>query len=201
MITIYFFGGYLSNQKDVDAWKQSAEQSGVTVNAYPYPVGASAGDPLEKWFRSKLIARDIITTIPEQNIIIVGHSSGCAIANDVAQATIHLGYNRFTLIALDGFCPNTDLLALPNTKVWSAYYHGDDGSAEVSLNYDSLQERAGKNFNAYKAKVREKWPLHFSLVNLNVSDDYDTLVEGYHECNANLVVLGLDAFNIAKSKI
>src|SRR5690242_7002335 len=101
---VYFFGGYRSTDADVQAWGRSVEAKvpGAPAVVYPYPPGASAGDPLAEWGRSQEIATEILERTNEQYII-VGHSSGCAIANDVANIALDLGAKNFKLIALDGF--------------------------------------------------------------------------------------------------
>ena len=116
--------------------------------------------------------------------MIVGHSSGCAIANDVANAAFDLGGINFKLVALDGFCPSPELLSLPGTAVWSAECNG-----ARSPNYYALSPC--KQFRVYNPKVTGQWPLHFSLINLNVSDQYDQITDGYRACEANTEVLGL----------
>jgi hypothetical protein len=118
--------------------------------------------------------------------MIVGHSSGCAIANDVASAT-RLKGRKFRLLALDGYCPGPHLLSLDGTEVWAAECRG-----VRSRNYESLKARAGKRFKVHHADVIKAWPLHYSLVNLNVSDDWARITDGYHKIDSNLEVLGLD---------
>ena len=182
---VYFFGGYRSTVADVESWGKSLEAKvpGVTAIVFPYPLGASASHPLAEWGYSRDIALQILARTNEP-CIIVGHSSGCAIANDVAKLALDLGAHNFKLIALDGFVPSHELLSLPGTSVWSAEYNGSR-----SLNYDELS--SCKQFRVYHAEVTEQWPLHFSLVNVNVSDEYGELEHGYRECEANVEVLGL----------
>ena len=181
---IYFFGGYRSSQKDVTAWKNSVEAKlpkwGVTP--FCYPELSSAEDPLEGWDGSEYIA-DLL--MPGD--IIMGHSSGCGIANNVAEHAVKLGKVKFKLIALDGFCPSPELLGLPGTAVWSA--RGRSG--QHSLNYNALQEKAGGRFRIHMTDIETTWPLHFSLVNLAVDDEFNSITEGYRNCDANLAVLGL----------
>jgi hypothetical protein len=181
---IYFFGGYRSSHEDVMAWKNSVEDKlpkwGVTP--FRYPERSSAEDPLEGWDGS-----DYIADLLMPGDIIIGHSSGSGIANDVAEHALKLGKMKFKLIALDGFCPSPELLALPGTTVWSAC----SPSGIHSLNYDALQVEASDRFRIYDAEVEAQWPLHFSLVNLATDDEFDSLTEGYRNCDANLAVLGL----------
>jgi hypothetical protein len=187
---VHFFGGYRANSQNVLAWCKSLEQKQPHVIAigWPYPVGSTAGDPLRRWNFSDSLAKCI--SVDASECLIVGHSSGCAIANDVANKTLTFGAKNFRLIALDGFRPKPELLNLPGTMVWSA-----ECNEIRSLNYDALKD--GERFHVYTAKVRKKWPLHFSLVNLNVSDNLDDITQGYHNCDANVEVLGLGSPEIA----
>ena len=184
-VYVYFFGGYRSTVADVQAWGKSLEAKvpDATAIVFPYPPGASARDPLAEWSYSQDIAMHILGRSNEP-CIIVGHSSGCAIANDVASVALDLGTKNFKLIALDGFRPSQELLSLPGTTVWSAECNG-----VRSLNYDHLS--SCQEFRVYYAEVAEQWPLHFSLVNVNVSDEYGELEQGYRKCEANIEVLGL----------
>jgi len=181
---IYFFGGYRATSNDVEAWRRSvmAQVPDMPVTVFSYPEGATAGAPLDHWHDSSKIAEQI--KAEDTFAIIVGHSSGCAIANDVASHVLALGYANMKVIALDGFRPDDKLLELPGSVVWSAECIGTR-----SLNYDALQ--GCPNFKVYKARVRQQWPLHFSLVNTNVSDSFASISEGYQMCAANLEVLEL----------
>src|SRR6516165_8726320 len=60
----------------------------------------------------------------------------------------------------------------------------------IPLNYNALQEKAGDRFRIHETDVEMTWPLHFSLVNLAVDDEFDSITEGYRNCDANLAVLG-----------
>lgn len=185
---VFFFCGYGSTWGDVDAWGTSFEGkvSGSSVTRIPYPGDATAGDPLNVWNedRSEHVAQAIKAC--RDAVVIIGHSSGCAIANDVAKHARTRGCS-FKLIALDGFCPSEDLLALPDTSVWSAMFEDEIRS----LNYDGLKAKAGTKFRVYKSNVSAMWPLHFSLINLNVDNAYHAITDGYRNCDANLAVLGI----------
>lgn len=181
---IYFFGGYRATSNDVGAWRRSvvAQVPDMPVTAFAYPEGATAGAPLERWQDSGKVAERI--KVEGAFAIIVGHSSGCAIANDVAAHALGLGYANLKVVALDGFRPIDKLLSLPGSVVWSA-----ECNDVCSLNYHALE--SCPKFKVYKARVRQQWPLHFSLVNTNVSDNFSSISEGYHLCAANLEVLEL----------
>ena len=181
---VYFFGGWRATKQNVQAWCSSLEKKRPTLTAigWPYPIGATSGNPLKQWIFSEPLAK--LIRVDADDCLIVGHSSGCRIANDVASTALALGAKNFKLIALDGFQPDAHLLNLPGTMVWSA-----ECNKVHSLNYDAL--KGSKDFHVYPAKVIKKWPLHFSLLNVNVSDDHSNLADGYRNCDANTDVLGI----------
>jgi hypothetical protein len=196
---VLFFGGYKATISDIKAWTDSAikQKPGVTFDGYPYPDGASAdgGEAVKAFTNSK--THDYATAIKKIEasksdvIYIVGHSSGCAVANAVDAGL--KDHTQIILVALDGYAPSNAQLARPSAQVWVA--ESDTGR---SLHYMDLQDRI-KDYNL-KAKVKTqvkiykaaancstRLSLHFSLVNLSSSD---TLVQhipnGYKDCQANL---------------
>ena len=187
MTTIFFFGGYLATHDEVAAWRGSAFQQNYKLNvfAYPWPTGANASEPLNFWPASNsLLLAQTISQVVDPDIYIVGHSSGCAYANDIAdKLRVYYPHAGFNLICLDGFVPNAALLALPSTQVWSAEWNG-----HKSLNYNSLCKT--KNFKVYTPdhEITEVWGLHFSLVN-KVTNDHTTIQTGYVNCNSNLTFI------------
>ena len=187
MIVVHFFGGYQATQAQVDAWAASAraQRPDVTFEGIPYPQGASSGDPLAKVAPGELdLMANAVKQTSADTHYIVGHSSGCAVANPVAAIAVEKGAKNFTLIALDGFRPSPALLALPTTTCWSATCEGHH-----SLNYFAL---AGTpRFRVYPALAAHGvWALHFSLVNRNSMDLLVKVVaDGYKACAANLCFL------------
>ena len=181
---VHFFGGYRATNQNVLAWCNSLEkkQPHVIAIGWPYPIGSPAASPLKCWNCSESVAKLIKVDVDE--CLIVGHSSGCAIANDVASKALALGAKNFKLIALDGFLPKPELLNLPGTMVWSAECNGVH-----SLKYKSNKDSG--RFHLYKANVTKKWPLHFILINVNVSDDHSDITQGYRNCDVNTKVLGM----------
>jgi hypothetical protein len=191
-IGILFFGGYRSTEADVQAWAHSAmKQNSIISQVHPfhYPENASAGDPLEHWSSSDAF-KAIHDMGQVDQLMIVGHSSGCAYANEIAGKLLARERFDHKLIALDGFCPAKVLLDGIHTEVWSAR---NSNAVVHSLNYWICKMRAGDKFHVYEANVERRWPLHFSLVNEAVDDKYADIIEGYRNCRENLKVLGLDA--------
>ncbi|HZF34226.1 MAG TPA: hypothetical protein VE914_10530, partial [Candidatus Angelobacter sp.] len=106
---VFFFGGYHASEPDIDAWLRSARVQKPTVEfiGFPWPKGAHAGaDSAVKTFSKHGKYDSVIDDIQgngADTIFIVGHSSGCAIANAV-DAGLEWTEN-IVLVALDGFTP------------------------------------------------------------------------------------------------
>jgi hypothetical protein len=166
-------------------------------DGYPYPDGVSwDGEKAVKAFKDSK-THDYATAIKKIEdsksdvIYIVGHSSGCAIANEVDDGLKDT--SKVVLVALDGYAPSNAQLARPSTQVWSA----ESGTGK-SLNHDKMLKRI-KDYNL-KAKDQIKVniytassscstqvALHFSLVNLSSSNDLvKHIPDGYKNCKANM---------------
>jgi hypothetical protein len=196
-IFVLYFGGWLASLPNVKDWMASArhQSPGITFDAYPYPANTSAdGEVAVDAFKAagdfaKAVKK--IESSSADDIYIVGHSSGCAIANAV---DAHVkNHDKITLVALDGYCPSEAQLGRPGTQVWVA-----ESRWGKSLHYEDLKRR----INEYDLKSRDwvsvnvhhappdcttKLALHFSLVNLSSSDDVvPTIPQGYTNCEANL---------------
>src|SRR4051812_46488265 len=159
---VLFFGGYKATLTDINAWSASAKarMPDVTFDGYPWPSGASSGaaSAVSAFTKAGSFSQ-AIGTIQECTtdvIYIVGHSSGCAIANAVDRSLKDT--SKVILVALDGFVPSRAQLARPSTQVWAA----ECGSAK-SRNYDGLKEAVGGRLKIYKATdCYDPWALHFS---------------------------------------
>jgi hypothetical protein len=159
----------------------------VYVFTYAWPAGASADKTSAvATFRSAGTFDKAVSDInasSKDSVYIVGHSSGCAIANAVDRAV--KDHDRVGLVALDGFLPDGAQLARPSTQVWAA-----EGSREgVSRNHDDLKEAIGGRLKIYKATgCTTLMALHFSLVNAAATDaSVPDIPSGYTNCRANLV--------------
>ena len=189
---VLFFGGYQSTQTNMDVWLASAraQRKDVKFDAVPYPAGASASN--EHGAVSTFEKQDhgdqydgVITQIGTSGAdqtYIVGHSSGCAIANAIHREL--KDKSHVILIALDGFPPDSNQLGQSGAQLWSA----DCGDA-TSLNYDWLVGKVGvsqvKVYHATDCKT--KVSLHFSLVNVAATTKIVTSIDtGYRNCKANL---------------
>jgi pimeloyl-ACP methyl ester carboxylesterase len=181
---VVFFGGFQSSQPDMDLWLASAQQvcPGVIYNAFPYPAHASfARNAAANGFDSQY--DDVLATIANvgaDSLFIVGHSSGCAIANELNSRLPGDHKGRVTLIDLDGFSPWHHQIKGSDHQVWSAVESGGNGK---SVNWDASH----RIFPSGSAT--QPWSLHFSLVNMAATDiiDINTYPRlGYAGCIANL---------------
>jgi hypothetical protein len=183
-----FFGGYKATPTDINVWSASAkaQKPDVTFDGYPWPHGASSdAESAVSTFTTAGSYAEAIGTIQEcatDVIYLVGHSSGCAIANAVDRGLKDT--SKVILVALDGFVPSSKQLARPSTQVWAA----ECGSAK-SRNHDGLKKAIGSRLKIYKATdCYDSWALHFSVVNSAANDKVVTkIAEGYAQCRANLM--------------
>ena len=186
-VTVFYFGGFLASEHDIDAWVRSAKMQspGDEFIGFPWPKGASSGaHSAVKTFsqrgRYDAVIDDIQSTSADE-IYIVGHSSGCAIANAVYAGLEYIGHH--VLVALDGFTPSALQLEEETTQVWGAMCDG-----VRSRNFPGHVHGRRRIYNAKNCK--QEWPLHFSLVNTNATDRLVTSIsKGYANCQANLCFL------------
>jgi hypothetical protein len=180
-IYVVFFGGYKASKIDMDLWKASAEKQrdDVKFDAFPYPDQAdSDATSAVNGFRKQFDG--VIKKIEDSGadtLFIVGHSSGCAIANEL-NSRLKGDHSHITLVDLDGFAPSHDQIKESNVQAWSA-----EGGGGISLNW------AKENKKFLAASATRKWSLHFSLVNTAAKDDItrdNYKSKGYAGCMANL---------------
>jgi len=143
--------------------RQQRLRGDVAYDAFPYPdgVGPDDGDTVSGFKQFDAVIKKINDTGDEMAYI-VGHSSGCAIANKVdslltkgTKDTSHI-----SLVCLDGFLPSDVQRKRANTQVWSAV--GAQGGQ--SLRYRSW----AKPYTS--AQATQEISLHFSLVNTAATD-------------------------------
>jgi hypothetical protein len=187
---VVFFGGYKASQTDMKVWLGSAkaQKSSIEFSAFPWPHGADSGASSAVTTFTKSGQYDsavaAIKASGADSIYIVGHSSGCAIANAVDRSL--KDHSNVVLVALDGFGPDRKQLARSTTQVWAAVC----GDAK-SRNYKSLKNLVGGKLKVYEATdCKTMWALHFSLVNAAATDStVKSIATGYAQCRANLVWL------------
>ncbi len=184
---VVFFGGYQATQSNMDAWLSSAkgQRPNIEFSAFSWPHGAGSGaNSAVATFTKSGQYKSAVAAIQASKadkIYIVGHSSGCAIANAVDKGLKDT--SKVVLVALDGFTPDSGQLIRSSTQVWGAVC-GD----VKSMNYPGL---AGGRRKVYEAKdCKSKWALHFSLVNAAATDSLvKSIATGYVQCWANLAWL------------
>jgi hypothetical protein len=182
-IYVVFLGGYLASQLDMEQWKTSATKlrGDVTFDAFPYPDTAGSGDK-SAVSGFKMQFDGVIKKIEDSGadtLFIVGHSSGCAIANEL-NSRLKGDHSHITLVDLDGFAPSADQIKKSSVQAWSAEGAGGKGK---SLNW----AKGHKKFIAGSAT--QEWSLHFSLVNTAATDAVtkdNYRIKGYAGCIANL---------------
>jgi thioesterase domain-containing protein len=192
--SVFFFGGYNATQTHVDAWVKSAkaQKAAIDFNGFPWPnYGDGSTDDAITTFKKSDEYKSMVATIEASSagpIYIVGHSSGCAIANSVNTDLKEKDTKKVALVALDGFKPSAKQRNRPSTQVWGAYF-GDLNAKDVVKSKNFPEGVAGAKF--FPATVKTFWALHFSLVNTATTDKKPatTIETGYAQCNANLVWL------------
>ena len=194
--SVFFFGGFGANADNMKVWLDTAraQKSKVDFNAFPYPdAGPDDTEAVAGFKQLKSVAGTIAKSRADL-IYIVGHSSGCAIANAVDDKL--KDHSKIALITLDGFVPDKDQRGRDSTKLWSAQCKNNDKLTAV--HFATLSSVAGANLQLYKPTdcndQTNKWSLHFSLVNKSASTVKITDVsQGYQKCQANLCWLTKEA--------
>jgi len=195
---VLFIGGFGAQISDINLWKTSAagQRKDATFDGYPWPPSAKGSSD-----KSAVTAFEAARSMPEaikkitdgkyDEVYIVGHSSGCAIANkideELAAALGKTSKLKVNLVALDGFRPSVAQRGRPTTQVWCA--ENDKDKSKTSLNHKYLKDTAGlRMFPAQDCT--NVWSLHFSLVNTTTSDktvkSNKDISSGYSNCRANL---------------
>src|SRR5262245_14281769 len=102
---VYFFGGYNSTQPQVDAWVRDAKMQEPTIEfigfAWPNFNNLSSSDAITKIKESDPYKAMVaaIEASKADTYYLVGHSSGCAIANDADKGLSDT--SKVTLVSLD----------------------------------------------------------------------------------------------------
>jgi hypothetical protein len=184
---VFFFGGYHATQDDIDSWLRSARRQKPVVEfvGFPWPAdtGADAAGAV-KGFKKGGKFDSAVKGIEENKadtIYVVGHSSGCAIANAVDAALKKI--DNIVLVALDGFGPSDKQLDRTATQVWGA----ECGHVK-SRNFPRFDKGRRRVHHATDCKTM--WALHFSLANAAAKDHLvHSIRTGYARCEANLSFL------------
>ncbi len=189
-VYVVFFGGWKASKIEMGLWLASARNicgEDVEYDAFPYPEGAGSSDTSAvSRFRQFDAVIKKVTESGADTIYIVGHSSGCAIANE-ANSRIKGDHSHITLVDLDGFAPSADQIKKSSLQVWSA----EGAKGGKSLHHDDWGPYTGQLQVYTAASATNKWSLHFSLVNTAATDAIksssdEDLKKGYAGCIANL---------------
>jgi hypothetical protein len=189
-VYVVFFGGWKASKIQMELWLASAKTicgSDVEYDAFPYPDGAGSGDKAAvNNFKQFDAAIKKIEGSAADTVYIVGHSSGCAIANEL-NSRLKGDHGRITLIDLDGFAPSRDQIKGSTHQVWSA----EGAKGGQSLHHDDWGVYQSQLQVYTAASASNIWSLHFSLVNTAATDAIksssdEDLKKGYAGCIANL---------------
>jgi hypothetical protein len=190
-MAVFYFGGYHASWDDVLAWAASAimQEPNLDVTGYAWPAGVPSW-PEESVVQGaeKLIKTAVgdIEQCRADLIYLVGHSSGCAIANAVEKRLQKVTQRALVgLVALDGYSPKGAQLQRWTTQVWGAMCDG-----QPSKNFPGPAGGARHIYQVPVKNCKQLWPLHFVLVNAAARDNKVTgTSNGYDNCVANLVWL------------
>jgi predicted alpha/beta hydrolase family esterase len=166
---ILFFGGYRSQPAHMQDVERLAEAESVILEAIAYPSQTSTyeaavrdGKPIiDQWVRR-------LNSTPALKIKIVGHSSGAALAIEVARQV--QPRSRVVLVILDGFLPSQTFQQNIQTECWAAI---DPTSQLRSYNYESTKTCQRFNVLEYSG-CKTSMCLHFALVNENARQNVIT---------------------------
>lgn len=169
---VMFFGGHGANNIQMENWEKSAQSikglnSEFSFRGIPYPSKSPLYQSAIQDGQSQIKA--LIKEIddkPTKEIILVAHSSGSALAIEIAKQI--KTPNRIKLIILDGFSPSQDLQSRVQTQCWTAT--AGDNEKIRSINYAGMKKcQSHQEFRPYGCAT--PMCLHFSLVNLNAKTE------------------------------
>lgn len=169
---VIYFGGVGATRAQMETWQNEAtakaalsstEEMSFSFRGVPYP-NTTLYDRKSVISAGKSEISSIIKEIrnnPDTNYILVGHSSGSALSNEIAEKMNDP--KRISLVVLDGFLPSEKLQRYSTTSCFSAR---STDSKLFSPNYKYM-ERC-KHFTSIKTDIcRNPTCLHFSVVNAN----------------------------------
>ncbi len=162
---LIFFGGHGSSKADMDSWNAQASEkysdnSELQIRSHALPT--------KNWSQKMVLAdasgliQEVTQQIDKSNgkvdYYLAGHSSGSAIATEVARRV--KSKSNLHLVILDGFYPD-GISDEVDTSCWSA--RSADGPLK-SINYAGMKQCS--NFHELKVSgCRTEMCLHFALVN------------------------------------
>ncbi|MBK9323650.1 MAG: hypothetical protein IPM97_12025 [Bdellovibrionaceae bacterium] len=189
---VIYIGGHKSTQKQMQDWQNMANNNKeysahFEFRAEKLPATMYQEQPVIESGKSMIddLAHKIDGDKTSDEYILVGHSSGSAISNKVAELVKNK--KRIKLVVLDGFKPTKEVINNVDTYCWSAVSAEDQN--QKSLYHDVMQ--SCQNPRTYKPhNCNTPWCLHFSLVNKgaiqNNIDKNNYGKTGYDNLDANL---------------
>jgi len=199
--SVFFIGGFQARPEHIDRWVKSAQKlkSSVAFRGFAWAV-TSKGKDVTSWPPADIVQGwkdteqyqpvvDAVKACKADKIYLVGHSSGCAVANAVDDELNDR--KRIVLVVLDGVTPD-DAYDRPDMRMWAA----ENGPGNQSKNFPGMKRAAREKLKVHTAIAgcTLPWSLHFSLVNAVATDKLlkgDPLRYGYDDCEANLAWLEL----------
>src|SRR5262249_17748918 len=154
--SVFFIGGYQARPEHVDRWVKSAQglKRSVTFRGFPWAVTVKGKDVVswppedivQGWKDTKQYQPvvDAVKACKADKIYIVGHSSGCAVANAVDDELNDR--KRIVLVALDGVTPD-DAYNRPDLRMWAA----ENGPGNQSRNFAGMKNAAREKLNVHTA--------------------------------------------------
>ncbi len=187
---IIYFGGAGTSQEQMNCWEQGAEKitkfKNYKFKAIAYPLGASSEQEsvLSKGADLYDAVANVINRNPKKKFILVGHSSGAALANKAAELVKDSA--QIELFDLDGFVPSKDL----QKKVKTTCVHAINRNLGIkSKNANDVSGKCVTDRQYIDYQCKTEWCLHYSLVNKSTPPNLnkDTAKrEGYLGCETNL---------------
>jgi len=166
---VIYFGGKGSTQAQMDMWKAAAAHANrdYDYEAIPYPTTASSQYASAVSHGAALIEKyaERLNKLNGREVIIAGHSSGSALAIELAKRLNKP--TTFRLVNLDGFRVPVEVQRKIRTTCWSAK---NESTGTTANNYSTMRSSCGANFRQFTSTSKSctsAWCLHFSLVNLN----------------------------------
>ncbi len=183
---VFYIAGFKSTSTDMQSWKKQFQKNQnysqhLTFEAFNLPSTQSSKEAVlkdgEKLVDS--IVQEIDQSPSGSEFVLVGHSSGSALTNEVAKRVQKK--SKIKLVVLDGFVPK-EVPKEVEVFCWSAT---NPKSGLKSLNTEGM--KTCTRYQEIKSvNCRTKQCLHFSIVNSAVLFNLSDLSEGYENLTPNL---------------
>ncbi len=185
-VKLFFFGGYRTTPEIMRCWEEGARRKfpgTYNFEGIAFPAGSGSDSAIKE--ASGEIRRIVeeINAHPENRYIIVGHSSGAAISNRVAEQAAKPG--RLKLFDLDGFAAGAALRKkIPSTECWAS----ENQAGLHSRNYSAMAT-CGEKMRVYQDNhCKTALCLHVALFVKNAPADmgHDPTLPRLASCDSNM---------------